>query len=150
MKKYLALLFAVFLFSCKPTQVIVKEKEYITKTDTLKTTRIEKVFEAVHDTTTIDNPCDSLGVLKSFQTKIKIPKGQINIRSDKGKIVATVNIDSIADVYENKYRSNLHTQAKIESKIVEKNIVPAWAIITIFLESIIILGYLYFRFIKPF
>lgn len=144
---YLFFLILFLAVSCKTKQIIVKET--ITKVDTIKDTRTEKIYEAIHDTTEIENPCDSLGILKNFQTKIKIPQGKIEIKSLRGKIVATVNLDSIRSVYDLKYRSNHLNTAKVSEKIITKNVVPLWAILTIIFETIIILGYLYFRFIKP-
>lgn len=147
LSKYLLILICFLALSCKTKQILVTET--ITKVDTFKLTRTEKIFEAVHDTTTIENPCDSLGILKSFHSKIIIPRGKIEIKSLRGKIVATVNLDSIKSVYDSKYRSNLSQSTKISEKVITKEVVPLWAILTIIFETFIILGYIYLKVMKP-
>lgn len=143
MKKYFLLLLIITI-SCRPVKTVTEYKEVV-RVDTFKTIRTEKVFQAVHDTLTIDNPCDSTGILNTFYSKITIPQGQVVIRSVRGKIKATVDIDSIAHVYESKYKS------QSDSKIYYKNIeiikykVPFWAIITIAVQAIIIFGYAYLK-----
>jgi hypothetical protein len=120
------------------------------RVDTVHNIRTVEKFKAVHDTLTIDNPCDSLGFLTRFYSKITIPQGKVIIRSENGNIKATIDLDSVANVYDSKYKSKYSSEVKFFEKIVVKNVVPAWAIVTIFLESLIIIGYIYFRFINPF
>lgn len=145
MRKLILLLF-VIIASCRPVKTVTEYKEVI-RVDTFKTTRTEKIFQAVHDTLTIDNPCDSSGILSTFYSKIKIPQGQVVIRSVRGKIEATVNIDSIAHVYEDKYRSKSESNTHSKSVEVIKYRVPTWAIIVILIESAIIILYAYFKFL---
>ena len=147
MKKLLVLL--VLLVSCKPTKTITTTTEKV-RVDTIRDYKVITKYNAVHDTLTIDNPCDSSGILTNFYSKIKLPQGKVIIRSVQGKIQATIDIDSIANVYDSKYKSKYNSEVKLYEKVVVKNVVPMWAIITIFFESLIIIGYLYFRFINPF
>ena len=147
MKKLLVLL--VLLVSCKPTKTITTTTEKV-RIDTIRDYKVITKYNAVHDTLTIDNPCDSSGILTNFYSKIKLPQGKVIIRSVQGKIQATIDIDSIANVYDSKYKSKYNSEIKLYEKVVVKNVVPMWAIITIFFESLIIIGYLYFRFINPF
>ena len=147
MKKLLVLL--VLLVSCKPTKTITTTTEKV-RVDTIRDYKVITKYNAVHDTLTIDNPCDSSGILTNFYSKIKLPQGKVIIRSVQGKIQATIDIDSIANVYDSKYKSKYNSEIKLYEKVVVKNVVPMWAIITIFFESLIIIGYLYFRFINPF
>ncbi len=144
--KKLLFLSLVILASCRPVKTVTEYKEVV-RVDTFKTTRTEKIFQAVHDTLTIDNPCDSSGILSTFYSKIRIPQGQVVIRSVRGKIQASVDIDSIAHVYEDKYRSNSESSVKIKDVEVIRYMVPTWAIITILIESAIILLYAYFKFL---
>lgn len=146
MKKILFLLLLIITVSCRPTKTVTEYKEVI-RVDTFKTTRTEKIFQAVHDTLTIDNPCDSSGILSTFYSKIKLPQGQVIIRSVRGKIEATVDIDSIAQVYEDKYRSKNNSSISVKNVEVIKYLVPTWAIIVILIESAIIILYAYFKFI---
>lgn len=147
MKKLLVLL--VLLASCKPTKTITTTTEKV-GVDTIRDYKVITKYNAVHDTLTIDNPCDSSGILTNFYSKIKLPQGKVIIRSVQGKIQATIDIDSIANVYDSKYKSKYNSEIKLYEKVVVKNVVPMWAIITIFFESLIIIGYLYFRFVNPF
>jgi len=149
MRSIKLLIFALIIFaSCKSTQsTSVVEK---IRVDTVHNIRTVEKFKAIHDTLTIENPCDSLGFLTRFYSKITIPQGKVIIRSENGNIKATINLDSVANVYDSKYKSKYNSEVKFFEKIVIKNVVPSWAIVTIFLESLIIIGYIYFRFINPF
>ena len=143
---YLLLFSIIIVSSCKPSKVttIVSEKIRI---DTIRDYKVITKYNAIHDTLIIDNPCDSLGLLNTFYSKITLPQGKVIIRSYKGKIQATINIDSIASVYEKKYRYMETSNVTNSSKIVTRNIIPSWAIITILIESLIIGGYLYFKYL---
>jgi len=144
-----ASLFIIFCDSCRTKQFV--NQTLTTKIhDTIRDIRTIEKFKAVHDTLTIDNPCDSNGILTTFYSKVRVPQGQVIIRSYKGNIKATIDLDSISQVYDSKYRSKYKQEVKFFEKIVTRNVVPTWAIVTIFLESLIIVGYFYFRFINPF
>lgn len=146
MKKIFFLLLLITTISCRPVKTVTEYKEVV-RVDTFKTTRTEKIFQAVHDTLTIDNPCDSSGILSTFYSKIKIPQGQVVIRSVRGKIEASVDIDSIAHVYEDKYRSKSESSVHTKNVEIIKYRVPTWAIVVIIIESAIILLYAYFKFL---
>jgi hypothetical protein len=145
MRKLILLLF-VIVASCRPVKTVTEYKEVV-RVDTFKIERSAKILPAVHDTLIIDNPCDSSGILSTFYSKIKIPQGQVVIRSVRGKIEASVDIDSIAHVYEDKYRSK--SESSIHTKNVEiiKYRVPTWAMITILIESLVIAGFIYLKFL---
>ena len=139
-------LFVILVSSCKPTKSlnIITEKIRI---DTIRDYKVITRFNAVHDTLTIENPCDSTGILNSFYSKITVPQGRIIIRSYKGNIQATINIDSIENVYRNMYASSLLTDKLISNKEKITNIIPTWCILTIIFQGLIIFGYIYLRFI---
>ena len=139
--KKLLLLF-VLLSSCKAGQTVTVYRDVV-KVDTIRDIRTITKFNAVHDTLIIDNPCDSTGILNTFYSKIKIPQGQVIIRTVRGKIQATVNIDSIAQVYDNKYRSIVKSDVTNFQKIVTKNVIPKWAIWFMAVTSL--LSFLYLR-----
>ena len=121
------ILVIIFFTSCKPLQTVTTTKEVI-RIDTIRDYKVITKYDAVHDTLTIENPCDSLGVLTTFYSKIKIPQGQVIIRSVQSKIQATVNIDSIAQVYDSKYKSIVRKSAENKETIVRINTIPKWAI----------------------
>ena len=120
-------------------------KEVI-KTDTIHITNNVEIFRAVHDTLTIENPCDSLR-LKDFYYKSNLPQGKVIIRSIKGKIQATIDVDSIRQFYSAVYQGQKNTNILYTNRDVIKYKVPSWAITTILIETLIIGLYLYFRLI---
>jgi len=142
------LLFIIALGSCKPSKVVTVVSEKI-RIDTIVNEKTIVKFHAIHDTLTIDNPCDSAGILTTFYSKITLPQGKIIIRSYRGKIQATVNIDSIRSVYENKYRYKETSDVKASEKIVTKVTYPTWLWMSFIFETLIILGYIYFRIFYP-
>jgi len=93
MKKLIYIL-PILLLACKP-QKSIQEYKYINKTDTLVRTQINTIYQSVNDTTYIDNPCDSTGILNQFYAKISIPFGKVQIRSQNNKIQYIVKTDSI-------------------------------------------------------
>ena len=139
-------LFVILVSSCKPTKSvnIITEKIRI---DTIRDYKVITRFNAVYDTLIIENPCDSTGILNTFYSKITVPQGRIIIRSYKGNIQATINIDSIENVYRNMYASSLSTDKFISNKEKVTNIIPTWCILTIIFQGLIIFGYIYLRFI---
>ena len=147
MKNNILIIFALIIVaSCKPAKVVTVISEKI-RIDTIRDYKLEIRYNAVHDTLLIENPCDSLGLLNDFYSKLTLPQGKIIIRSYRGKIQATVNIDSIRSVYEKKYRSKETSDVKVSEKIITKTVYPLWLITALVFESLIILGYLYFKFI---
>jgi hypothetical protein len=139
MKKYLII--AIILFaSCKPSKTIIKENT-ILKYDTIHTSDVIYKTKAIRDSIIIENPCDSLGILTDFYSKFIIPQGSITLRSTRGRIEAKIDIDSIESVYKSKYQLSKSDNVRISNKEVIKNVIPMWAIITIFFESVIIIGY---------
>ena len=145
-KLILSLLIANFFISCRPQKSVIIEKEKI-RIDTIRDYKIITKFNSVYDTLIIENPCDSTGILNTFYSKITIPQGKIIIRSYKGNIQATVNIDSIENVYKNMYVSSLKSDNSLTNKEKITNIIPTWCILTIIFQGLIIFGYLYLRFI---
>lgn len=143
MKNYILIIIAVIISaSCKPAQTVTVYRDVV-KTDTLS--KIVKItsFNTVHDTLTIENPCDSSGILTTFYSKIRVPQGQVVVRSVRGKIEATVDLDSIAQVYEEKYRSKGEVNTYKSDKVVRTNEIPKWAIWFMAISGV--LSFLYVR-----
>ena len=134
--------------SCKPVKTVTEFKEIATH-DTIREVRTVEKFKYVQDTLVIDNPCDSAGILTTFYSKISAPQGTVIIRSYKGKIQATVSLDSMKQVYESRYKSFVRKSDTNTQKFVRTNVIPTWIIVVVFFESMIILIYLYFKFIFP-
>ena len=138
------MLIANFFISCRPQKSVIIEKEKI-RIDTIRDYKVITKFNAVYDTLIIENPCDSTGILNTFYSKITVPQGKIIIRSYKGNIQATVNIDSIENVYKNMYINRNFSEKIVSDKQKITNIIPTWCILTIIFQGLIIFGYLYLR-----
>ena len=142
------ILVIIFFTSCKPLQNVTTTKETV-RIDTIRDYKVITKYNSVHDTLTIENPCDSLGILTTFYSKITLPQGKVIIRSYKGKIQATINIDSIRSVYEKKYRYKETSDVTNSKKIVTKTVYPTWLVMSFLFETLIILGYIYLRIFYP-
>ena len=135
------------LFSCTRTASTYTNKESV-RIDTFY--RYREIVKTVpqRDSIVIFNPCDSLGIINKFYAQISIPNGKVNIQTKGGNIVASVvsNADTSVVVDSTKIRETSKDTSVVE-KIVVKNVIPSWIIITLFIETLIILLYLYFKFI---
>jgi hypothetical protein len=139
----LFILFAII--SCKTSKV--ETQKTIIKIDTFRTEKIIRIYDSVKDTLIIENPCDSSGILTRFYSKISIPQGRIIIRSYNGNIKATIDIDSIKNVYEKQYQSRLKDNQHLTFERIVREVIPMWAIITIIVQGVLIMVWVYFKFI---
>jgi hypothetical protein len=127
-KSYIFLLL-FFFSSCVAKKTTVEFKEIIVR-DTINTETVRTVIKPIKETLYVDNPCDSLGILKEFEKTIVTPKAIIKLYNDKGAIKVDVNVDSIIDLRISEFKSNYKN--KIETKEVEiiRYRFPMWLILT--------------------
>jgi len=123
------ILLIIFLNSCKSAkpkiaQSIVHDSVYIDRTITQ--------IKEVKDTLTIENPCDSNGVLKAFDYSNNSEGAKIQIVSDGTKIIQKVYIPKI------EYKDSIVT--KIQQKTITKEIKVKNPINTFLLYTCLILG----------
>ena len=135
----------VTFISCKPSKSITEYKELV-RIDTIKSEKIVEKFRAVHDTLTIQNPCDSSGLLSTFYSRLILPNGSVTIKSVKGQIKATIDIDSMRQEIENNYRNSKVKWIEYRDKEIIKEVVPTWVIMLLFAEAIMLIAYLYLKF----
>lgn len=135
----------VGFLSCKPSKSITEYKEVL-RIDTIKSEKIVEKFRAVHDTLTISNPCDSSGILSTFYSRLVLPNGSVTIKSEKGQIKATIDLDSMRNEIENNYRNSQVKWIEYRDKEVIKYRVPTWIIMLLFAEAIMLFAYLYVKF----
>ena len=135
----------VTFISCKPSKYITEYKELV-RIDTIKSEKIVEKFRAVHDTLTIQNPCDSSGLLSTFYSRLILPNGSVTIKSVKGQIKATIDIDSMRQEIENNYRNSKVKWIEYRDKEIIKEVVPTWVIMLLFAEAIMLIAYLYLKF----
>jgi hypothetical protein len=145
MQKLIIFLACIAFISCKPSKSITEYKEVL-RIDTIKSEKIVEKFRAVHDTLTIQNPCDSSGLLSTFYSRLILPNGSVTIKSDKGQIKATIDIDSMRQEIENNYRNSQVKWIEYRDKEVIKYRIPTWVIILLFAEAIMLFAYLYVKF----
>jgi len=144
--KKLTFLFILFaIISCKTSKV--ENQKTIIKVDTFRTEKIVHIYDSVKDTLIVENPCDSSGILTRFYSKITIPQGRIIIRSYKGSIKATIDIDSIKNIYEKQYQSRLKDNKHITFERIVREVIPTWAIIIMLIQGLLISVWIYFKFI---
>lgn len=144
--RYLPILLAcVALSSCKQTKTLTEYKETL-RIDTIKSEKIVEKFRAVRDTLVITNPCDSSGILSTFYSRLVLPNGSVTIKSDKGQIRATIDIDSMRNEIENNYRNSQVKWIEYRDKEVIKYRVPTWVVMLLFTEAIMLVAYLYVKF----
>lgn len=144
--KKLAILLAILAFSsCKNTKTLTEYKETL-RIDTIKREKIVEKFRAVHDTLVITNPCDSTGLLTNFYSRLILPHGSVTIKSTKGQIKATIDIDSMRHEIQNNYRNSQVKQIEYKYKEIIKYRVPTWVIILLFVEALILVAYIYIKF----
>lgn len=143
MKYHFILLFSIILFSiaCKPQKSVVEYK-YTTKTDTLVRTQINTIYQSVNDTTYIDNPCDSTGILNQFYAKISIPFGKVIIKGKNNRIILSVKTDSLLSTIDNTYKSKDSKVISIKEKEIIKYRTPNWVIYLLIAESLLIISYI--------
>ncbi len=142
------LFLSVLLSSCKRTQSISSIKETVRVDTFIRVREVTKILPQ-KDSIIIFNPCDSLGIINKFYTQISIPNGSVKIQGKNNHIIATVNVDEKVSVSDSTTTKQTSKDTSIVEKIVVKNIIPTWIIVTLFIESMIILLYLYFKIIFP-
>lgn len=145
MRKLAILLVCLGFFSCKHTKTLTEYKETL-RIDTIKSEKIVEKFRAVHDTLLITNPCDSSGILSSFYSRLVLPNGSVTIKSEKGQIKATIDIDSMRQEIENNYRNSQVKWIEYRDKEVIKYRVPTWVVMLLFAEALMLVAYLYVKF----
>lgn len=145
MKKLAILLAILALSSCKRTNTLTEYKERI-RVDTFRTEKVIEKYKSVTDTLTIYNPCDSSGILTRFYSKLIVPQGKVIIRSDGNNISATINLDSMQQVYEENYRNSQVKWIEYRDKEVIKYRVPTWVIILLLIEALMLIAWLYLKF----
>lgn len=147
MKKLIYILVSISLLACKP-QKSITEYKYITKTDTLIRSEINTIYKGVTDTITIDNPCDSVGIINSFYTKLVLPNGIIEIKSNKknNQLTGIVRIDDVVSSNKSQKQSSNAESITTKTKEVIKYRIPSWLIIALIIETFIIIAYLYLKY----
>jgi hypothetical protein len=145
MRHLLFIIIPIFtLLSCKRPQSTYSSKETV-RTDTFF--RYREVIKTLpqKDSVVIFNPCDSLGIINRFYAQISIPDGKVEIQGKDNKIMATVRSNGAVSVMDSVQVRSVKKDSSVVEKVVVKTIIPTWIIVTLFIETMIILLYLYYR-----
>lgn len=145
MRHLLFIIIPIFtLLSCKRPQSTYSSKETV-RTDTFF--RYREVIKTLpqKDSIVIFNPCDSLGIINRFYAQISIPDGKVEIQGKDNKIMATVRSNGAVSVMDSVQVRSAKKDSSVVEKVVVKTIIPTWIIVTLFIETMIILLYLYYR-----
>ena len=138
MRKIIFILIIITIYGCVSKRVVTETKE-IVKRDSIYIIKDRFITKQVNDTITIDKPCDSLGNLKSFDRVIKTNNVKITLKSVKGNIQATVNIDSIVNSRIVEFKQKYKSKVEVKELEVIRYRTPLWVWIVIALESLVIL-----------
>jgi len=129
MLKYSIVILLLFT-SCTAKKIVTQTKEVIVN-DTIILTKDRIVTKAVNDTILIESPCDSLGILKPFKQRLKTAQGQITIQSKNNVIEATINLDSIVQSIEKRYKSKTVDTKEKSDTLKVKYKTPVWLVLSL-------------------
>jgi len=107
------------LYSCGTKKSIVEYRD-IVKTDTIYKGYVKEYIKATHDTITIDNPCDTTGVLKPFTKVLKTSNANISLENKNGSIALKIDIDSLVNerisLFKSQYKQDVQNKRKRSDK----------------------------------
>ena len=126
-KSYIFLL--IFFFgSCVAKKSTIEYKERIVR-DTVKIETVKTIIKPIKEFITIENPCDSLGILKEFDKEIKTELSSVRVFNNKGAIKAEINIDSIKQVLHKEFKINNKRIIETKEVVIVKYKYPLWLVL---------------------
>jgi len=118
-----------FFGSCVAKKSVVEYKDRVVR-DTINVYKERLVTKQVIDTLIIENPCDSVGVLKQFEKEIRTENAKITLKSVNGKIEVAVNLDSIINQKIKEFKSSYKKEIEIKEEVIVRYKFPLWLILT--------------------
>jgi hypothetical protein len=134
----------LLLNSCGSKKTVTEFKEKIVR-DSIYITKDRYITKQVNDTITIEQPCDSLGRLKDFDRQIISGGAKIGLKSIKGDIQATVNIDSLVNSKITEFKNNYVKEVEVKNIEIIRYKTPLWMWLVIILEGLCIFLIIKFR-----
>ena len=126
------------LFGCVAKKTTTEFKEVI-KRDSIYIIKDRFITQKVIDTLIVESPCDSItGVLKDFEKEIVTPQAKIVLKSVKGTIQVSVNIDSIVSSKITEFKQNYKAETQIKEIEIVKFRTPLWVWGIIIFEGLMI------------
>ena len=131
------------LFGCGSKKTVTEFKEVI-KRDSIYIIKDRFITQKVIDTLVVDSPCDSVtGTLKDFEKEIRTNNAKVTLKSVKGSIQVSVNIDSIVSSKITEFKQNYKSETQIKEVKIVRYKTPFWLWMLVILEGLII--FLLFR-----
>tara|TARA_R110000822_G_scaffold255897_1_gene381887 strand:- start:105 stop:548 length:444 start_codon:yes stop_codon:yes gene_type:complete len=131
------------LFGCGSKKTVTEFKEVI-KRDSIYIIKDRFITQKVIDTLVVDSPCDSVtGTLKDFEKEIRTNNAKVTLKSVKGSIQVSVNIDSIVSSKITEFKQNYKVEKEIKEVEIVRYKTPFWLWMLVILEGFII--FLLFR-----
>jgi hypothetical protein len=128
----------LILNSCVAKKTVTEFKEVI-KRDSIYIIKDRFITQKVVDTLVVESPCDSVtGVLKDFEKEIVTPQAKIVLKSVKGTIQVSVNIDSIVSSKITEFKQNYKAEKEIKEIEIVKFRTPLWVWGIILFEGLMI------------
>lgn len=137
-KLLLSVFMLLIVLSCGSKKVITEYKDRIVK-DSIYITNDRYITKQVNDTILIKSVCDSLGKLRDFERQVLSNNVKVSLKSIKGDIQATVNIDSLINSKITEFKQNYKKEVIIKNSEIIKYKTPLWMWLTIIFETLIIL-----------
>jgi hypothetical protein len=141
---YIFLSIILLFFSCKTQKSSIEYKDVI-KVDTFIRTQTNTIYEPINDTLYLPSICDSL--IPFYYSK-SIPNGRAIISKIGNNLRFTINTKKNNQSTLIQKQKSFKNYNLIKEKIVIKYHTSFWMIMIIFIESVLILLFCYFRFIN--
>ena len=126
------------LSGCGSSKTVTEFKEVI-KRDSIYIIKDRFITQKVIDTLVIESPCDSVtGVLKDFEKEIRTNNAKVTLKSVKGSIQVSVNIDSIVSSKVTEFKQNYKSETQIKEVEVIRYKTPLWLWMLVVIEGLII------------
>ena len=128
----------ILLSGCVAKKTSTEYKEII-KRDSVYIVKDRFITQKVIDTLIVESPCDTVtGALKDFEKEIRTNNAKVTLKSVKGSIQVSVNIDSIVSSKVTEFKQNYKSEIQIKEVEIVKFRTPLWVWGIILLESLVI------------
>jgi hypothetical protein len=136
-KTILLAIILLILNSCASKKIITEYKDRIVK-DSIYITNDRYITKQINDTIVVNSVCDSLGNLKDFDRQILSNKVKLSLKSIKGDIQVTVDIDSIVNSKITEFKQNYKLEKEIKEVEILEYKTPLYLWMLIIIEGLII------------
>jgi hypothetical protein len=136
-KTILLAIILLILNSCASKKIITEYKDRIVK-DSIYITNDRYITKQINDTIVVNSVCDSLGNLKDFDRQILSNNVKVSLKSIKGDIQVTVDIDSIVNSKITEFKQNYKLEKEIKEVEILEYKTPLYLWMLIIIEGLII------------